>query len=88
MILLLQETKCDTLGENIKNFLWSSKEHSWLDSPVRGLSGGLLTSWNNNLFKMTSYHQNYSWLWIRGILSNSSDFINCINIYNPNELHD
>lgn len=88
VVLLLQETKCGTLEEVTKDYLWSSQDHSWLFSPSRGHSGGLLTSWNNNLFVLASFQKKDSWIWIRGNMANNSEFINCVNIYSPNDLHD
>lgn len=88
IFLFLQESKCASLTESIKDFLWSLQEHSWIFSPAIGQSGGLIISWNRMHFSLSSSQVNKSWIWIRGKLSNSSDYINCINIYSPNELHD
>lgn len=88
MILLLQETKCDTLADNIKDYFWSLQDHSWLFSSSRGQSGGLLISWNNSYLNVTSSHISKSWIWIRGELISTKEIINCINIYSPNELRD
>lgn len=88
MFVFLQEKKCDNLHEDVRDKIWSPKDHSWLFSPASGLSGGLISTWNHSFFSIESSNVKKSWIWIRGRLGGSSELIICINIYGPHDLQD
>lgn len=86
-ILLLQETKCENLEDNAKDSIWNHRDHSWLFSPARGMSGGILVSWQHSTFSLESSKVEHSWIWVRGKIADVSTHINCINIYSPPDLN-
>lgn len=86
MFVFLQETKCQYLEPISQEYFWSSQDHSWVFSPSRGLSGGLLISWNKSYFSLEASIIKDSWIWIRGNMANSPQIFNFVNVYNPNSL--
>lgn len=60
--LCLQETKCNTWDNSKKNSLWDMNSHGWIESPARGQSGGLLTTWNSQYYTHINHTINNNWI--------------------------
>lgn len=82
-LLCLQETKCISWGSVYKNSLWDSHTHGWLEAPAQGLSGGLLTSWDAQQFRLLSHIINKNWILFKGCTVNTNITFIIINIYAP-----
>ncbi|KAK1360353.1 hypothetical protein POM88_044827 [Heracleum sosnowskyi] len=50
-IICLQETLCDSWNDKIMSSIWDMDSHGWFIQNSRGHSGGLMVSWDKELFK-------------------------------------
>lgn len=84
-----QETKNAHFGDTLIETIWYITKHEWLSSPAtsqKGLSGGLITTWDTNVFKMIDYEIQRSWIWTRcSEKDNPTVISNFINIYAPHK---
>lgn len=86
-MLCLQETKCLTWRDNSVKALGMGSNIGWADSPSQGLSGGLLTVWNSEVFSVSEIFQSSNWLMIKGRCILDGKFFTCFNIYSPQGTH-
>lgn len=80
-VLMLQETKCKSWSDAMRDSIWSLKNHLWVEVDAVGLSGGLVLSWESDLLTDVVVVKNQNWIWIRGLLNNK--FVNMVNVYGP-----
>ncbi|KAK1361499.1 hypothetical protein POM88_045973 [Heracleum sosnowskyi] len=67
----------------MKNSIWDVDGHGWALHKSRGMSGGLLTSWDLSLFKGVGISQYQQWVWVKLECISSGKRINIVNIYSP-----
>lgn len=84
-ILFLQETKCEEWSHDMLEKLWDSDIHDWQAVDSIGASGGLLISWNKQLFNLSPVESSQYWLWCKGS-TNSGDNFNIVNVYGPHDI--
>jgi exonuclease III len=53
-VCLFQETKCTSFTDTMIHGLWGHKDVGWEAKESQGLSGGLLSIWNKDLFVVRS----------------------------------
>jgi hypothetical protein len=78
---LLQETKRVSLTDSAIHSLWGHKDVRWIIKESNGLSGGLISIWNEDLF---SFHFSFSgdgFLGVCGVWKDSLIYV--VNIYSP-----
>lgn len=85
-VLMLQETKCKSWSETMIESVWNLQDHIWVEVPAARLSGGLVISWERNLFSDYVVVKNKHWIWIRGTVNDI--VINLVNVYAPLALDD
>lgn len=54
LMIAIQETKLQTVTEEIVNHIWGNKECEWITMESLGASGGLLTLWDNNRVELVA----------------------------------
>lgn len=86
--LCLQETNCLDWDRHKQNSLWDYETHGWLVAPPTGLSGGLLTSWDNQHFSLVSSIINRNWIFFMGRTVGTDQRFIVINVYAPQHLTD
>ncbi|KAK1347753.1 hypothetical protein POM88_055030 [Heracleum sosnowskyi] len=84
-IICLQETKCSNWSQSMQNDIWDVADHGWAIQNSEGFSGGLLTSWDKDLFEEVGVKTNKNWLWISLRSKNTGVKFHCVNIYAPQE---
>lgn len=83
VICCIQETKCPSWEHKAVCRLGLGSNIGWVDSPSNGLSGGLLTIWNQEVFSVTNIAKDRNWIMISGQdLVKQSPFT-LINVYAP-----
>lgn len=85
--IFIQETKIIQSEDSIIDSIWDITNHGWLFSPAtgnRGLSGGLISTWDKGEFTMEDHEIKNNWIWTRcSENDNSLAISNFINIYAP-----
>lgn len=85
-IVCLQETKSEDVINNRLGYLSRLSSFKCLCQPSRGLSGGLLTGWDSNLFSCVAVAQDTSWIWSTFRHIQCGYTFHVINIYSPLDL--
>lgn len=80
--VFIQESKTETCSQKIINSIWNIPTIGWCASPSLGLSGGILSMWNNSHFKIEVYKIHQRWIAISENIIPSSFECSLINIYN------
>lgn len=83
--ICIQETKCSSWDSAKKNTLWDEHSHGWIEAPVIGSSGGLLTTWDTNLYRVDSHTTTKNWILVRGNTIPMGVTFYCVNVYAPQE---
>lgn len=86
--LCLQETKCKHWEKSKGNSIWDGDTHGWLTAPSIGSSGGLATSWDKSLFKMSRHIVTNNWILFQGLTQQTNQQFICINVYAPQSTTD
>ena len=82
-LVCLQETKCSKWSTKSVAQLGMGNNIEWIESPARGLSGGLITVWSKDYISISVSSFSQNWIMVRGInISNNIPFV-CINVYAP-----
>ena len=81
--LLIQETKLEHLLPTTLSYLWNSPNSLHCLSPSVGNSGGLLSLWKTQHFKLESSSTHRNWIALKGTLCALNFKCIIINIYNP-----
>lgn len=79
----IQETKCSSWDDSLKNSVWDLNSHDWVFQNSKGLSGGLATSWDNTSFCCTGISQCSNWILVQLKCISGGDLFNIVNIYAP-----
>ncbi|KAJ0578964.1 putative Endonuclease/exonuclease/phosphatase superfamily [Helianthus annuus] len=81
-----QESKCRNLDENFVSKVWGGKDVGsvWVDSS--GLSGGLISMWDKNVFDHSDSIKDRNFIISRGKIKGSGRRINIANIYAPQDV--
>lgn len=66
--------------------IWELEQQGWISQKSEGLSGGLLLSWDNELFSGISFAQTRNWIWTRFKCCESGHVFHVVNVYNPLKL--
>lgn len=82
-LICLQETKCQLWNDFMKSSIWNKDDHGWLEVAARGLSGGLLITWDNSVIECVSHSVSSNWILFKGRMISSGMEFSCINIYAP-----
>lgn len=82
-LLCLQETKCSTWDNSKKNSIWDANSHGWIEVPPIGLSGGLLITWDLDLYQHISHSISNNWIVFKGHIKNTETTFIIINVYAP-----
>ncbi|KAK1371239.1 hypothetical protein POM88_037331 [Heracleum sosnowskyi] len=82
-ILCLQETKCETWDNVMKNSIWDKNSHGWVVQRSVGNSSGLACSWDSSIFSCIGISQSQNWIWLQLKHTSSQELINIINVYSP-----
>ena len=81
--IFIQETKVESFNPKIIKTIWNVENVGWLYTPSVGNSGGILSMWKEDFFKISSHRVENSWIAIHGHFP-SLDFQGVmVNIYNP-----
>ncbi|KAH7864902.1 hypothetical protein Vadar_031844 [Vaccinium darrowii] len=67
-IVMIQETKLETIERKTAQKLWGSTEVGFTESGAIGASGGILILWNKELFKPQSITTNRHFIIVTGVL--------------------
>ena len=85
-ILTFQETKRDTFDiAYIKNFC-PKRFNQFCFSPSIGISGGLITIWNGNMFKGEVISSNYFYITVKLTSNLDNSYWYITNVYGPNSV--
>ncbi|XP_035832700.1 uncharacterized protein LOC118481646 [Helianthus annuus] len=81
-----QETKCSAMDEKAVSRLWGCRDvgAEWVDSS--GLSGGLVSVWDKNLFDFSDSIKERNFIITRGKIKGTGQHINIANIYAPQDV--
>lgn len=82
-LVFLQETKIECITNNTLKTIWNVDDIQWLFSPSVGNSGGLLSIWKSNFFKMETSNISRFWIGLTGYISSQNMMCTFINLYNP-----
>lgn len=83
--LLIQETKLDQLNDFQIKRLWYESEVQVVVAEAEGLSGGLITLWNAQVFRAVEVIVNRRFILIKGVFSANFPCI-ILNVYAPNDM--
>lgn len=82
-LLCLQETKSLAWTDKSVKTLGMGSSIGWAELPSQGLSGGLLTVWNSEVFTVFETVKSSNWLMIKGQCEVNGKHFTCINVYSP-----
>lgn len=83
--ICLQETKCSKWNSFMISSLWGLDGNGWVEVDSRGLSGGLVCSWDVERFKVLNVHKDQNWIGCRVQSIGDSKCFNIINVYAPQD---
>ncbi|KAK1385468.1 hypothetical protein POM88_023203 [Heracleum sosnowskyi] len=63
--LCLQETKTSKWSPIMKNSMWDNNSHGWLEVDSKGLSGGILCSWDSYNYDLMKVVSKDAWIWCK-----------------------
>lgn len=87
-LILIQESKMESINRNFLKSVWNEHQIELLLSPSMGNSGGLITMWQPDFFKIDSQHITKHWLAICGTIK-GKNFTGCIiNVYNSCDIEE
>lgn len=80
-ILCIQETKVERWDDRVKNMTWDANIHGWACQNSRGLSGGLVTTWDKSHFRCLGFAQDKNWIWVLLESVQGKNRLNVVNVY-------
>lgn len=83
IFVFIQESKLENCSQRIISSIWNNANIGWSSSPFAGLSGGIISLWNNSLFSMVDCRIHKHWIGLSGQLRSHQFECILINIYNP-----
>lgn len=81
--VFIQETKMENIEKKVIRTCWRADNLLWASSPSRGNSGGLLSIWSPDFFKVESHRIDQNWIALCGCIISKDFRCILINIYNP-----
>lgn len=85
-VIFIQETKCSGWDRPSILSLGLGANVSWVEEPPRGLSGGILTVWKDEVFELSSYQSSRNWIMVRGSSTGMPGGMVLINVYAPQSI--
>lgn len=79
----IQETKIEVFNQRLINSFWKNSCVEWISSPSQGNSGGIISLWRTDFFKVESTLCDKNWIAITGEIRSIGFGCTLINIYNP-----
>lgn len=84
-MVFVQETKLESTERFVVQKMWGGPKMEFVSSNSVGASGGLITIWNTDFFKVTNIITHRSFVYLEGVLLNSFPCV-LVNVYAPNEV--
>lgn len=81
----MQEIKCSKISQNMKNDIWDYEEHGWAIQESEGAFGGLITSWDKDLFEEINVQKHRTRYGLIYYAKKTSFKFHCVNVYAPQE---
>lgn len=81
--LCIQESKCHLWSTRSIKAIGLGDNVDWRESSCQGLSGGILTVWKKDSFKLHASKVSKHWIWVQGLCQNSQKSLACLNVYAP-----
>lgn len=90
-LICIQETKCQKWSKHMKESVWGFDNHGWLESSSRGLSGGLITTWDSSIIECVSSRRCRHFIPLNEKIIAINQEFSCFNNYaltNPSRILD
>lgn len=84
-IVLLQETKKSEVNSELVKIIWPGDYFEFMSVDAIGRAGGLLCTWNPDVFQLKASCCNHNFLLLSGTIFHSFECV-IINVYDPNEV--
>ncbi|GKV02021.1 hypothetical protein SLEP1_g14508 [Rubroshorea leprosula] len=81
--LMIQETKLETVDENLCRSIWGQEGFEWYAKSVDGRSGGLLCIWDSHLFKKIDLFEGDGFISVEGLWGANKTSCCFLNVYGP-----
>lgn len=82
-LVFIQESNTENCTQKLINSFWNDPKISWAASPSTGLSGGIISLWNNSHFSSKEVKIQKNWVALKGFIKNNTWECTLINIYGP-----
>ncbi|XP_071704346.1 uncharacterized protein [Rutidosis leptorrhynchoides] len=82
-IVVIQESKCDTVSSRFIEIIWGDSNFDFVQKPKVGKSGGLITIWDPGVFKVNESVINEFFLAIKGHWTGRDMETVIVNVYGP-----
>ncbi|GKV04879.1 hypothetical protein SLEP1_g16976 [Rubroshorea leprosula] len=81
--LMIQETKLETVDENLCRSIWGQEGFEWYANSADGRSGGLLCIWDSHLFKKIDLFEGDGFISVEGLWGANKTSCCFLNVYGP-----
>ncbi|GLT79931.1 hypothetical protein SLA2020_513970 [Shorea laevis] len=81
--LMIQETKLETVDENLCRSIWGQEGFEWYAKSADGRAGGLLCIWDSHLFKKIDLFEGDGFISVEGMWGANKTSCCFLNVYGP-----
>lgn len=81
-MVLIQESKLRSVTTELVNSIWGIAEHQYMEVDSEGSSGGIITIWHSDFFKLEECCSRRNFLLLKGIIKANFECV-IVNIYGP-----
>lgn len=76
-----QETKMENIKSEICQNMWGKSNVNWVHKKTNNGAGGILTIWDNSVFKLEDHYLGNGFIIVQGIMLNENQLIVVVNVY-------